>query len=260
MALGPAAVTGMQTRRTAAAGIKAVGAGRPGRRAGGAVRPAVPSRRRYLAMTGPGGKRVPSVAAIQGALRHSRIVRMMRVVLPALALLVIGVVMLQAFMYEADDTLKLKYARAGSLADDLKMLQPELSALFGKDSPFSVRADSAARDGRNLVLDKIRADFNISGESRLSLTASKGVVDTKAARIVLGPGLALDWDRGYRLHTESAIFDTRAGTVSGQSEVKFEGPAGTARADRFSVLDDGKRIRLDGNVRTTFVPGTPPSG
>lgn len=213
-------------------------------------------------MTAPGRRRVPSLIALKGAERHSRIVRMMRVILPAVALLVIGVVMLQAFMYRADDTLKLSFADAGPVADDLKMVQPEFSARFGQN-PFRFNAESAYRDeekpGR-VIMEKIQGDVSIEGVTWLSLAAAKGVLDTEAVRVVLGGGIDLFSDLGYELHTKSVNIDLRDGVVTGRTEVAGQGPAGTLRADGFSIRDDGSRIRFDGNVRMTLPRPARPSG
>ncbi|MFP3945127.1 MAG: LPS export ABC transporter periplasmic protein LptC [Alphaproteobacteria bacterium] len=214
-------------------------------------------------MTGPGGRRVPSLVALKGAARHSRIVRMMRVILPALALLVIGVVMLHAFMYKADDTLKLSFAETGPLADDLRMVQPEFSARFGENSPFRITSESAWRDenlpGR-VVLNKIEADVNVDGVSWFTLSALKGVLDTEAAQVVLGGGIDLSSGLGYQLRTDALNIDLDKGTITGGAAVTGQGPMGTLRSDGFSVSGEGSRIRFEGNVRVTLLPAAPPSG
>lgn len=214
-------------------------------------------------MTGPGARRVPSLTALRGAARHSRFVRMMRVILPALALLVIGVVMLYAAMYKADDTLKLSFAETGTLADDLKMLQPEFSARFGEDNPFRITSESAWREkgapGR-VVLNKIQADVNVEGVSWLTLSALKGVLDTRAAQVVLGGGIDLFSELGYELHTQAVNIDLEKGTLTGRTAVTGQGPMGTLRSDGFSISEEGKRVRFEGNVRVTLSHPVPPSG
>ncbi|MFW6027762.1 MAG: hypothetical protein ACOC91_03045 [bacterium] len=252
----------MQTQGTAAA-QEATGGEPPVHAATADAVSAAGVRRRRIGMTGPGGRRVPSLAALRGAARHSRIVRMMRLILPALALLVVGVVMLHAFMYRADDTLKLSFAETGTLADDLKMVQPELSARFGEKNPFRITSESAWLDedapGR-VVLNKIQADVNVEGVSWLKLSALKGILDTKAAQIILGGGIDLVSELGYELHTKSVNIDLGKGTLTGRTAVTGQGPLGTLRSDRFSISDEGARVRFEGNVRVTFSPPAPPSG
>ena len=253
---------GMQTKRTATARKSAANARKGARRA---TLPAVspgPAKRR-IGITGPGQRRVPSLIALKGAKRHSRMVRTMRVLLPALALLVIGLVTLQALMYRADDTLKLSFAESGSIADDLKMVKPELSFPFGDGNRFRATAGDAyqaANTPSQVIMRDIQADFAMGSGSWFNLSAPKGIVDTKAGDVTLGGGIDFFSDLGYELHTKSVKINARDGTLTGPSEVTGQGPAGTLRAERFSVLKGGKLVRFEGKVRMEFTPPSPPSG
>lgn len=210
-------------------------------------------KRRRMGIGGPGRRRVPSPIALQGAARHSRIVRTMRVVLPSVALLVIGLVMLQAFMYQADDTLKIGFSKMGPAADEQKMvmMRPEFSALFNKN-PFTMNAKKAYRDEdapHRVIMDDFRGDITVKDERWINFASAKAVLDTKAMRAFLGGGIDLFSDLGYELHTQSMKIDLRNGTVTGQTEVAGQGPIGTIRADGFEVMDEGARIRFNDNVR-----------
>jgi lipopolysaccharide export system protein LptC len=251
----------MQIQRTAAAPKQSAGDRRLDGPAPADVASAADIRRRRLGMTGPGERRVPSLVALRGAARHSRIVRMMRVILPALALLVMGLVALQAFMYEADDTLKLSFADTGALPDDGKMMSPELSFPFGKDNWFRATAGSAERDdGGRVVVTDIQSDMTAGGDGWFSLSARNGILDIKEEQVILSGGIEFFSSYGQEFRTESAILGTRDGTIKSQSEVTGQGPLGALRCDGFSVSDSGSRIRCEGNVQMTFSRPVPPSG
>lgn len=259
-----AAVGGMAIQSASAAAHRSAVGKRPRPVAATAKRARKRNAKARVGLTGPSLRRVPSLMALRGAERHSRLVRTMRVVFPAIALLLMASVAFQALIYKADDTLTLSFAESGEIADDLTMVKLEISALFGAGNPFRITAETAHRDKEapaRVVFNKPEADITLSdGAAWLSVQAARGVLDTEAKTVGLEGGIDLYSDYGYELHTKSVNVDLNGGEVSGPAPVTGQAPMGTVRADGFSISSNGDTVRFTGNVRVTAAMPTPPSG
>ena len=190
--------------------------------------------------------------------RYSRFVGLMKFLLPSSALALIALVL--AWPNGGADRFRVPLADLG--AQSVADLGITRARFFGADRdgrPFLITAERAVQRSPRLEvfdLDTLQADLTFQDGVWASLTATAGVYDRTAGRLLLTGPIDLHSDAGYELHAEDATVDLRAGTVATHRPVQGHGPVG-------EIYADGLRFRGDGvvafqGVRVVLV--SPPGG
>jgi lipopolysaccharide export system protein LptC len=189
-----------------------------------------------------------------------RLVGVLRWALPAVAALLIGVVM--AWPQVADRGAGLiapMFAPHNDGSDAvMRMHQPRYAGQTKDAEPFEVTAAAAALDpfAPELVhLERPAADIAASGPRDIHLAAAAGIYDRDRGRLDLSGGIAVTTSDGYRFDTPSASVNFERGRVVGREPITGAGPAGTLSAQRFEFEDGGEVLRFKGRVRMTWNPG-----
>jgi lipopolysaccharide export system protein LptC len=199
---------------------------------------------------------------------YSRRVDRLRFVLPAIALLLLAVVMAWPWLAGGYGGLIVPVFKnaADHVGDAMRMTNPRYVGRTDQAKPYEVTASSAFLDPTDpdrIHLDRLHATFEQGGEdgkaglerdpsSTVNLSANEGIYMRDENRLELEGALELVFGDGYRFNTESAEVDLERGLVVGPEPVTGEGPAGTLAADRFDIEDGGKRLRFEGRVQMTI--------
>ena len=96
----------------------------------------------------------------QGAMRYSRFVSAMKLLLPLGALIVLVLLIIYSGTFEDDDQLAITFTKIDSLNDDLRMVSPRISGMDAHGRPFVITADTATQTASNpnrIALDNIQA-------------------------------------------------------------------------------------------------------
>lgn len=201
--------------------------------------------------------------------RHSRRVDRLRFALPAIALLLLAVVMAWPWLAGGYGGLIMPVFKnaAEHVGDAMRMTNPRYVGKTDSAKPYEVTATSAfldPTDQNRIHLDQLYATFEEGGapagegpSSTVNLSANEGIYMRGQNRLELEGALELVFGDGYRFNTESAEVDLERGHVVGPEPVTGEGPAGTLAADRFNIQDGGNRLRFEGSVQMTIQPTEP---
>ncbi|MEM7041594.1 MAG: LPS export ABC transporter periplasmic protein LptC [Pseudomonadota bacterium] len=194
--------------------------------------------------------------------RYSRRVDRLRFLLPAIALLLLGVVMAWPWLsggYHGLIVPVLKSA-ASSANDAMRMAKPRYVGQTKASEAYEVTASSAFLDPTDpdrIHLDQLNAVVEQTGDEPVNLRADQGIYLRERDLLELDGALELTFGEGYRFTTESARVDLGRGLVVGDQPVAGEGPVGTLAADGFDIEDGGKTLRFEGRVRVTIKPVEP---
>jgi lipopolysaccharide export system protein LptC len=204
--------------------------------------------------------RPAAVAPVRGW--HSRIVDLLRYLLPATALMLIGLVIAwPQFMGSTSGLIAPMFVPSQVDGSDVMMMHsPRYVGQTKKAEPYEVTANSAYLDParpERIHLDHLAADLDAAGERDLRLTAISGIYDRDAENLDLGGGIELITSDGYRFETESAWLDLAQGRVVGGQPIAGRGPSGTLSADHFEILDAGHILQFKGRVKVTLFPRSP---
>ena len=190
---------------------------------------------------------------------YSRFVGLMKWGLPALAALLVLLVLAWPGMLKRDEGFQLSFSGLRGLGEEqLTMLNPRFVGVDRKNQPFEVTADSANQDpadSRRVTLDRVQADITLTDGSWLSLIAAGGLYRQAEQALTLEGPVSIHSDSGYELHlrrVEAVLADGAAWSDSG---VEGQGPFGQLRADRMRIENQGERLYFEGRVRLTVLPG-----
>ncbi|MGE5475275.1 MAG: LPS export ABC transporter periplasmic protein LptC [Bacteroidales bacterium] len=206
------------------------------------LRPPLPSRRHPARATRPAGA--------GGHHRYSRVVSMLRLVLPALAAILLGLVVAWPRLTSNDDRFQLGYSNLSpSTVENLSMVNARFYGLNRRNQPFTLTADVATEDepGTGLiVLDQPKGDFVTNGGKGVYVEARRGFYQQKAQLLDLEGEVNLYHEDGYELHTEKARVDLRTSDVVGTVPVQGRGPQGLIDGSGFRIREKGAKVEVTG--------------
>lgn len=180
--------------------------------------------------------------------RRSRLIAVYRKVLPA----GIAVLVLSLAAQVAWTSLHSKGGGARETPVAIRMLNPRF---FGRDEQgrsFMIGAREATRDDRDLkrmTLTDPTVALAVETPNPSRVTAKSGVYTEGDRMLKLDGQVRIDDAAGYRFATEHALVDTKAGTVTGDTDMMGEGPVGQVASHSYSVYEKGDRVVFKGGVK-----------
>ncbi|MBI3452105.1 MAG: LPS export ABC transporter periplasmic protein LptC [Rhodospirillales bacterium] len=203
-----------------------------------------------------------SVARPRHSVLYSRIVHLLRFVLPATALALAALVLLWPQLNPLDGKFRLKPVVV-SVEDleNLRMVSPRFVGIDDQKQPYTITATQATQprgssDATDLVRPK--GDIAINNGAWLALTAEDGVFRKQAQELDLRGGVNLFHDGGYEIATSQATLDLARGAAAGNEPVAGQGPNSELQGEGFRLYDKGARIVVTGRSRVVLYP-TPPA-
>lgn len=179
-----------------------------------------------------------SRATVNDAERYSRFVNIMRRGLLLAGLLLIGLVVGYSLIPRQSQRVAMTFENMGIVSGDLAMTKPKLHGTDSEGNPFTVTADKAVQDPKNLrqaSLINVEADLSLKDGQWLNATAPHGILNADARQLQLNGAIAVFTDQGYEVHTDLAYIDMAKGIATGPHHVTGQGPQGTFVADRFRI-------------------------
>jgi lipopolysaccharide export system protein LptC len=188
------------------------------------------------------------------ATRHSRIVRVLRIAVPAAVLLalaaIVGVSIFNPFRMLLPK-LPLDMDNLVVSGTKVTMEAPHLSGYTPDRRPYEVWAKTATQDVTDpdhLDLKTIRAKVLMEDQSTVTLDAREGAMNTKDQLLDLHHDIFLQTSTGYEARLDQAFVDMGKGTVSSDDHVDVKLTNGTLSSDRLRITGGGEVITFEGNV------------
>jgi lipopolysaccharide export system protein LptC len=179
-----------------------------------------------------------SRSTVDDAERYTRFVNIMRRGLLLAGLLLIGLVVGYSLIPRQAQRVAMTFEKMGIVSGDLAMTSPKLHGTDSEGNPFTVTADKATQNPKNLrqaALTNVEADLSLKDGQWLNATAPHGILDADARQLSLNGAIAMFTDQGYEVHTDLAHIDLARGIATGPHRVTGQGPQGTFVADRFRI-------------------------
>lgn len=182
--------------------------------------------------------------------RYSRFVGLMKVVLPALAVVLLGLVMAWPRLTANDDRFQVGFSvLSPTSVESLSMVNARFFGINARNQPFTITADVATEDNPGsgvIVLDQPKADFMTLKGAGVYIEARRGFYYQKQQLLDLEGEVNMFHDEGYELHTEKARIDLVRSTVEGNVPVIGQGPQGRIDGQGFRILDKGAQVLVIG--------------
>jgi lipopolysaccharide export system protein LptC len=188
------------------------------------------------------------------AARHSRLVRVLRIAVPAAVVaamaLIIGISIFNPFRIVMQS---LPVDRDGFAVSGTKvtMESPHLSGYTPDQRPYELWARSAVQDltdPDHVELKTLRAKVLMEDQSTVTLDARTGILNNKQQTLDLHKDIFLQTSTGYEARLSQAFVDMGKGTVDSDEHVDVKLTNGTLSSDRLRITGGGDVVRFEGNV------------
>jgi lipopolysaccharide export system protein LptC len=198
--------------------------------------------------------------AFAAAVRHSARVRFLRVALLVGALgavaLLIGVSVFDPFGRLSGSV---SIAGIGLDGTRVVMEHPRLTGFRKDGRPYTVNAQKAVQDALHpmaVELYGIDADVALAGGGAAHVTANSGLYDSTKEHMDVSDNVRVKSPQ-YEVWLKSASIDFKSGLYVSNEPVKIVTSTGTTIAgDSITVVDNGKSLDIEGNVKTTIPPAS----
>ena len=188
---------------------------------------------------------------------YSRFVRIMKVMLPVVALSLVAMVIIYSANGRDGETIRVTATELKEITADRALVAPKLSGTDGRGQPFTVTAKGASVEpgkASRMTIDDVKADITMQDKSWLQVGAVEGVLDVEGKVLDLKKTINIYSDRGYECHTESARYDFGSGLLKGDTPIRCQGPLGIITAERFEGMKDPGILKFTGGVSTNYFP------
>jgi len=187
------------------------------------------------------------------AARHSRMVRALRVAVPAVVGLVMAALVAISIFnpFRALSKLPLDMDNLVVSGTKITMETPHLSGFTPDKRPYEMWAKTATQDitdPDHVELHTLRAKVRMEDQSTVSLESRTGLFDTKTQMLDLHKDIFMQSSTGYEARLEHALVDMAQGSVTSDQPVDVKLLNGTLTADTMKVSEKGDVVRFENNV------------
>jgi lipopolysaccharide export system protein LptC len=199
------------------------------------------------------------------AARHSRIVRVLRVAVPAAVILSMAAIIVVSVFNPFRMLLpKLPVDMENLVVSGTKitMESPHMAGYTPDRRPYEVWAKTATQDVTDpdhVELKTLRAKVLMEDQSTVTLDALTGVMDTKQQLLDLHKDIYLQTSTGYEAWLSQAFVDMSKNTVTSEEHVDVKWADGTVSSDKLRITGGGEVVRFEGHVVMNIDKLPPPT-
>jgi lipopolysaccharide export system protein LptC len=193
-------------------------------------------------------------ARFASAARHSRMVRILRVAVPAAVVLAMASIIAVSVFNPFRILLPKIPVEMGNLVvsgTKITMESPHLAGFSTDQRPYEMWAKAAIQDltdPDHVELKTLRAKVMMEDKSTVTMDARTGYFDSKQQMLDLRKDIFLQSSTGYEARMTQAYVDINKGTVVSDEHVDVKLLNGTLTADKLRIFNGGEVVRFEGNV------------
>ena len=194
----------------------------------------------------------------RAAVRHSRWVRRLRVLVPAI--IVVGIA--GGAGYHALNKPLRALAKVpidiGNLVvsgTKITMQQPRIAGFTTDRRAYELTAQAAARDLLTpdvVELQGLNATMEMQNNVSFKTTAHSGFYDTKSELLTLEENIHVTTSSGYQAQMSQAVIDIRGGKIVSDKPVEVKSHEWLVKSNRMEVSESGDVVRFDRGVSVTI--------
>jgi lipopolysaccharide export system protein LptC len=193
-------------------------------------------------------------ARFASAARHSRMVRVLRIAVPATVVLAMAsIVAVSVFNPFRILLPKIPVDMSNLVVSGTKitMESPHLAGYSTDLRPYELWAKAAIQDltdPDHMELKTLRAKVMMEDKSTVTMDARTGYYDSKQQLLDLRKDIFLQSSTGYEARMTQAYVDLNKGSVVSDEHVDVKLLNGTLTADKLRIYNSGEVVRFEGNV------------
>jgi lipopolysaccharide export system protein LptC len=207
------------------------------------------------ALSGSRGYRLRSeaerVRAFDRAARHSRLVSILRKVLPALAVVVFAAYFISSRLSMTVGGVTASIDGVQVTNGNLRMVNPKLKGADQKHGSYVISADYADQDVKTpkiIQLHAIKAELNNPSGGWSRVQAVRGTFDSDAERLIMREAITVVTSTGVTGKLTHATLDTKNQTLRSHAPVAFDMVNGTVRANALTLHSSEHTLLFRGAV------------
>jgi lipopolysaccharide export system protein LptC len=206
-------------------------------------------------MSGRGDERV-----FRAAVRHSRLVRQLRIAIPLGLLLAVVAAVAVANLVKPLRVLANLPVDMGSVVisgSKVKMQQPRIAGFTRDNRAYELVAQAAAQDltkPDEVELQGIQARMEMQDKSVVNTTARSGLFDTKTEKLRLRHNILVLSSSGLKARLDEAEIEVRIGRMVSEKPVEVATPTLVINSNRMEITDSGDVMVFDRGVTVTLLP------
>jgi lipopolysaccharide export system protein LptC len=200
----------------------------------------------------------PGSTQPERALWRSRQVAYLKLMLPAIALLIVTLILAWPRIVRDDNRVRFGGGVTAAEAETLRMVNARYVGLDDQQRPYVVTSALATRETAHAPLTDLatpKADMTTASGAWVAVTAQTGVYHNDAKLLDLAGDVSVFHDGGTEFHTTKAQVDLSAGSAAGDEPVDGQGPTGTVAAEGFRLYDRGAVIIFTGKAHMVLLHG-----
>lgn len=194
----------------------------------------------------------------RAAVRHSRWVRILRVMVPVT--IVVGIVGGVAYTsltkpLRALAKMPIDIGNLVVSGTKITMQQPRIAGFTTDKRAYELTAQAAARDLLKpdvVELQGLNATMEMQNNVSFKTTANSGFYDTKSELLTLEENILVTTSSGYRARLAEAVIDIRGGKIVSDKPVEVKSFEWLVQSNRMEITDSGDVVRFDRGVSVTI--------
>ncbi len=179
---------------------------------------------------------------------YSVFVRVLKYVLPLVALVIIGILFARLSGEHAQNASTMAQGEK-TTPGQIELVGAKYEGVDDQGHPYTVTADRAVRDMSNaesMRFENPVADITLTDGTWLAVKSRSGFFDRTNETLQLDGGVTVFHDGGYEMTLEDININLRDRTASSEKPVSAQGPLGTIAAQNMTVSDQGFLITFGG--------------
>jgi lipopolysaccharide export system protein LptC len=194
----------------------------------------------------------------RSALRHSRHVRVLRVVLIAgIGAVLFGITVVNYLPQVGEIRIPGAIGNLVIKGTKITMQHPQLTGYTTDARPYEFTANTADQDINKpdlVEMQQLHARLQMEDKSTVEMTAPTGTYDMKADKLFLYEDIALASSTGYAARLNEATIDIKSGNVTSDKPVWVKLLNGNLTGKHLEITNNGEVIRFDGGVTMILHP------
>lgn len=194
--------------------------------------------------------------AFSRAQRHSRNVRRLKFALPSIAvILAVGFAAFSVMSTPPSGPIAKQTAEVAE--GELVMANPKLEGFTKDGQRYSMNAGRAVQDFEQqgvVTLHGIDANMPIDKDKWARVQTESGVFDRNANTLDVTTDITVTTSDGMVANLKSAFLDINNGNLKTSDPVDIQANGSKISAGSMSILDNGKRVIFESNVRLDIDP------
>jgi lipopolysaccharide export system protein LptC len=184
---------------------------------------------------------------------YSRFVSIMKFLLPAIALGLLGLIILWPQITNNSKRFSIKVKNIeGMASNEPNMINARFVGNDKNSQPYSITADMAKNviiGGSSVELEMPKADISIKDGTWLAVTANSGFYNQKTKTLDLIGAVNLFHDSGYEFNSKKIIVDLNNNNAVSDVKITGQGPFGTLTAEGFRLEKYGTWFFFTGKAK-----------